>query len=294
MPGFPNHASRRVLERFTWIAAAILLLGSLAFLGVAGEVMEGDTLRLEERSLMAMRVPGDPSRPVGPAWLEEAFRDFTGLGGVGVLGLLTAATPGLSVAPGAAAGGPVLGPGHRWRSAAQPDTGGALKAGFQRPRPDLISHGSLVHTASFPSGHSTLSAIVHLTGFAMLALVHRRRSVRLYILGCAVLATLLVGLSRVYLGVHWPTDVRAGWAGGAAWVALCWLIARQLQDRGLAGLGRPSDEGGTRSGLCDPPSPRGALSPVSASLSLVPQCLDGVQPGGAAGREVAEDHAHRG
>ena len=94
MPGFPNHASRRVLERFTWIAAAILLLGSLAFLGVAGEVMEGDTLRLEERSLMAMRVPGDPSRPVGPAWLKEAFRDFTGLGGVGVLGLLTAATLG--------------------------------------------------------------------------------------------------------------------------------------------------------------------------------------------------------
>lgn len=221
-----------VLERFTWIAAAILLLGSLAFWGIAEEVLEGDTLHLDERILLAMRVSGDPTRPVGPAWLEESFRDFTGLGGVGVLGLLTAATLGYLWLQGRrraalyvllAIGGGLL-------------LSLALKAGFQRPRPDLVSHGSLVYTASFPSGHSMLSAIVYLTGGAMLALVHRRRSVRLYILGCAVLATLLVGVSRVYLGVHWPTDVLAGWAGGAGWAALCWLIARRLQARGLAGL----------------------------------------------------------
>jgi undecaprenyl-diphosphatase len=224
-----------VLERFTWIAAAILLLGSLAFWGIAEEVMEGDTLRLDERILLAMRAPGDPSQPIGPAWVEESFRDFTGLGGVGVLGLLTAATLGYLWLQGMrraalyvllAIGGGLL-------------LSLALKAGFHRPRPDLISHGSMVYTASFPSGHSMLSAIVYLTGGAMLALVHRRRVVRVYILGCAVLATLLVGLSRVYLGVHWPTDVLAGWAGGAAWAALCWLIARRLQARGLAGLEPP-------------------------------------------------------
>jgi undecaprenyl-diphosphatase len=107
----------------------------------------------------------------------------------------------------------------------------ALKAGFQRPRPDLVSHGSMVYTASFPSGHSMLSAIVYLTGGAMLALEHERRAVRIYIIGCAVAATVLVGTSRVYLGVHWPTDVLAGWAGGAAWAALCWLIAHWLQIR---------------------------------------------------------------
>ena len=107
----------------------------------------------------------------------------------------------------------------------------ALKAGFHRPRPDLVSHGSMIYTSSFPSGHSMLSAIVYLTGGAMLAMLHRRRSVRIYILACALLATLLVGISRVYLGVHWPTDVLAGWAGGAAWAALCWLVARRIQIR---------------------------------------------------------------
>ena len=229
----PTLAGRTLLlRRFTWIAAAILLIGALSFLWTAEEVMEGDTLRLDQRILMAMRVPGDPSQPIGPEWVEESFRDFTGVGGVAVLGLLTAATLGYLWLQGMrraalyvllAIGGGLL-------------VSLALKAGFHRPRPDLISHGSMVYTASFPSGHSMLSAIVYLTGGAMLALVHRRRAVRLYILGCAVLATVLVGVSRVYLGVHWPTDVVAGWAGGAAWAALCWLIARQLQARGLVEL----------------------------------------------------------
>lgn len=224
-----NPSNSPLLRHFTWIAAAILLLSSLAFIGIAEEVMEGDTLHLDERILLAMRVPGNPSQPIGPAWVEESFRDFTGLGGVGVLGLLTAATLGYLWLMGMrrvalyvllAIGSGLL-------------VSLALKAGFHRPRPDLVSHGSMAYTASFPSGHSMLSAIVYLTGGAMLALVHRRRAVRLYILGCAVLATVLVGLSRIYLGVHWPTDVLAGWTGGAAWAALCWLIAHQLQARGL-------------------------------------------------------------
>lgn len=239
-PRAPAHASpdsQRVLARFTWIAAAILVVGFLTFLWVADEVLEGDSLRLDERIVLAMRVPGNPSQPIGPAWVEEMFRDFTALGGVGVLGLLTAATLGYLWLQGRrraalylllAIGGGLL-------------VSLALKAGFHRPRPDLVSHGAMVYTASFPSGHSMLAAVVYLTGGAMLALVHGRRSVRIYIIGCAVLATLLVGLSRVYLGVHWPTDVLAGWAGGAAWAALCWLLARELQVRGIGGLERAPD-----------------------------------------------------
>jgi len=224
----------RILARFTWIAAALLVLGALAFFGIADEVMEGDTLQLDQRILLALRVPGNPDDPIGPPWVEETFRDFTGLGGVGVLGLLTAATLGYLL---------LMGQRRAALYLALAILGGlavslALKAGFHRPRPDLVSYGSMVYTSSFPSGHSMLSAIVYLTGGAMLAMLHRRRSVRIYILGCALLATLLVGISRVYLGVHWPTDVLAGWAGGGAWAALCWLVARRIQIRNGLDWGR--------------------------------------------------------
>jgi undecaprenyl-diphosphatase len=165
----------RILARFTWIAAALLVLGALAFFGIADEVMEGDTLQLDQRILLALRVPGNPDDRIGPPWVEETFRDFTGLGGVGVLGLLTAATLGYLL---------LMGQRRAALYLALAILGGlavslALKAGFHRPRPDLVSYGSMVYTSSFPSGHSMLSAIVYLTGGAMLAMLHRRRSVRI-------------------------------------------------------------------------------------------------------------------
>jgi undecaprenyl-diphosphatase len=89
-----------------------------------------------------------------------------------------------------------------------------------------------VYSASFPSGHSMMAAIVYLTLGAMLLRTQADRRVKAYCLAVAVLLTLLVGTSRVYLGVHWPTDVLAGWALGAAWAMMCWLIMLWLQDRG--------------------------------------------------------------
>src|SRR5690606_29595085 len=103
--------------------------------------------------------------------------------------------------------------------------------GFDRPRPDLVPHEVAVYTASFPSGHSMLSAVTYLTLAVLLARVHARRRIRAYILVIAVFITLLVGASRVYLGVHWPTDVLAGWFAGAAWAALCALLASRLERR---------------------------------------------------------------
>ena len=206
----------------------MLGVGLLAFLGIAGEVIEGASRDFDERLVLAMREPGNPTDPVGPAWVEELFRDFTALGGTAVLTLLTLATAGYLWLRGmrhaavfvamAVVGGLLLSSG--------------LKAGFDRPRPDLVSQGSHVYTSSFPSGHSMLAAVAYLTTGALLAAVHRRRRVRAWILGWAVLTTLLVGSSRVYLGVHWPTDVFAGWAAGAAWAAGCWLLAQWLRERG--------------------------------------------------------------
>jgi undecaprenyl-diphosphatase len=106
-----------------------------------------------------------------------------------------------------------------------------LKDMFQRPRPDLVPHSAYVFTTSFPSGHSMLSAVTYLTLGALIARSHERKRIKFYFLLAAALVTFLVGVSRVYLGVHWPTDVLAGWTAGAAWAMLSWLAARSLQDR---------------------------------------------------------------
>lgn len=211
------------------LLAIVLLAGSVwFFLELADEVIEGETHAFDERILLFMRDRAASDNPWGPPWLEEMGRDFTALGGVGVLVLLTAAT----------VGGYLL-RGHKRMALLVTAAvfGGFLvvyflKLGFSRPRPELVPHGSYVYTASFPSGHSMLAAVTYLTLGFLLARTHRHWSTKLYIMAVTLVVTGLVGLSRVYLGVHWPTDVLAGWAAGAAWALLCWLAARWLQRRG--------------------------------------------------------------
>jgi undecaprenyl-diphosphatase len=223
-----------------------------AFVAVADEVREGETHALDSRLLLALRDPQDPANPLGPTWLEESARDITGLGGHAILTLMTLAAViyllmagkrGAAVLVVAAiAGGMLLSTG--------------LKLGFERPRPDLVPHATRVYTASFPSGHAMLSAITYLTLGALLTRVQKRRRIRAFIMGLAVALTLLVGISRVYLGVHWPSDVLAGWSVGAAWASLCWFVALQLQRRGQV-----EDPGETSSPQAAPP---GAAPPKAA------------------------------
>ncbi|MGG5818447.1 phosphatase PAP2 family protein [Falsiroseomonas sp. HW251] len=211
------------------VLAVLLVAGALwGFVALAGEVMEGETLAFDRALLLALRDPANPADPLGPSWLREVGRDMTALGGIAVLTLLTIgvlAFMALRALWGAAGlllasvlGGMVA--------------SNLLKAAFDRARPDLVPHGSIVMTASFPSGHAMMSAVVYLTLGVLLARVEPRRRDKAFILSCAVFLTLLVGVSRVYLGVHWPTDVLAGWCLGAAWALGCWLVARWLQRRG--------------------------------------------------------------
>jgi undecaprenyl-diphosphatase len=154
-------------------------------------------------------------------------RDFTALGGVAVLLMITLAVVGYLILAdkqriavfvfAAVCGGLVL--------------SSLFKTAFDRPRPDLVPHLSYVYSASFPSGHSMMSAITYLTLGALLARIHKGRALKIYFLGLAMLLTFAIGLSRIYLGVHWPTDVIAGWAAGASWAILCWLVALWLQQR---------------------------------------------------------------
>jgi undecaprenyl-diphosphatase len=199
-----------------------------AFMELADTVREGEIHALDSRLLLALRDPANLANPIGPSWLEEAARDITGLGGYAVLSIITWATWAYLMIVGkrgtallvlvAVIGGTLLSSG--------------LKLGFERPRPDLVPHATRVYTASFPSGHAMMSAVTYLTLGALLARVETRRRARAFIVGLAVAMTLLVGMSRVYLGVHWPSDVLAGWSVGAAWASLCWFVALQLQRRG--------------------------------------------------------------
>lgn len=218
-------------ERFQfWTLASLAAIAAAVwgFLEIAEAVQDGASHALDTRLLLALRNPADLSDPIGPGWLEEFFRDITALGGMGILALLT-----LSVA------GYLLLSGKRramWLMLGAVISGFVvstlLKQGFDRPRPELVPHGAMVYTASFPSGHSMLSAVTYLTLAALLVRVEPNRALKAYYLVLAVLLTLAIGISRVYLGVHWPSDVLAGWTVGASWALLFWLIARWLERRG--------------------------------------------------------------
>lgn len=219
--------------------AAVLALAAAALWGfaeLAEEVIQGKTLAFDTAILLALRAPGDAADPLGPPWVEELARDVTGLGGLGVLTFLTLAAAGLlwlqrrrgtALYVLAAVGSGVT-------------LSNAAKAFFDRPRPDLVPHGSFVYTASFPSGHSLMAAVVYLTLAALVARGFPERRLRAYVVALAILVTLAVGASRVYLGVHWPTDVLAGWAAGGAWALACAALAHALARRGAI---EASDDG---------------------------------------------------
>lgn len=205
-----------------FLGAMVLMGGGLlGFVSLAEEVLEGDTHVVDERILLAFRESGDANDPLGPHWVEEMGRDVTALGGMTVLVMLTL---GVFV---------YLLMIRRVRTAffllAATGSGmvasSVLKLWIARPRPDLVPHGSYVYTASFPSGHSMLSAVCYLTMAAMLCSVRTSLRERIFLLGSAGFLVVLIGVSRVYLGVHWPTDVLAGWMMGGAWAAGAWLIA---------------------------------------------------------------------
>lgn len=209
------------------LAAVACLFAFSLFGEVVEEVLEGDAHALDNTLLMLLRDPADPANPLGPRWLEEMMRDLTGMGGIIILSLVTAAAALYLLIRqqrgqalyliGAVSTGIVL--------------SNLLKLGFDRARPDLVPHGSYTAMASFPSGHSLMAAVVYLTLGAILAEAHPQVKLKFYFLGMAIAITVLVGISRVYLGVHWPSDVLAGWLVGSGWALLFWMGDRYLKIR---------------------------------------------------------------
>lgn len=214
-------------------AALAALLGGFGL--IADEVREGETARIDEAVLMALRTPGNPADPIGPAWLEEAARDITALGSFSVLFILVVVVVAHLFLVGrtrtawfltvSVIGGALLSTG--------------LKSLFDRPRPELTGVAR-VFTASFPSGHATVSAVVYLTLGALLSEMAETRGQKILYLGSAILLTVMIGLSRIYLGVHYPTDVLAGWSVGAGWALACAMLAHLYRQRVTGRSGRAS------------------------------------------------------
>lgn len=218
--------SRR-LSPGTLLSVAIAAFAVWLFVELADEVSDDETRAIDEAVLLAFRTSGDPDDPLGPVWVEEMARDVTGLGSTAVLTFVTIAVAGflllqrkrrMALYVVAAVSGGVI-------------VSTLLKLGFDRPRPDLVVHGQAVLTASFPSGHSMMSAVAYLTLGVLLASVQKKPATQLYVLGLAAVLAIAVGITRVYLGVHWPTDVLGGWAAGVGWALACWAIALYLKRR---------------------------------------------------------------
>jgi undecaprenyl-diphosphatase len=230
---------RRVLqlEPVLLVTLLVIVLGVWAFAELADEVVEGETHSFDERVMLHMREPDSRADPIGPDWLETTALDITAVGGHTVLTLLVLAVAGYLL---------LSRKSHAmWLVLIASGTGWALTMGlkelFGRERPAIVPHLVEQHSLSFPSGHAMMSAVIYLTlGVLMAELAADRWAVRIYLLVMAVLITFLVGLSRVFLGVHYPTDVLAGWSAGLAWAVLCWLVARSLQRRGV--VEKPEEE----------------------------------------------------
>ena len=226
-----HHLTRIVsaTERRVWLTALVAALVAYFLFELTGEVLEGETRAFDEGVLLMLRDATDPAMPAGPAWLTKMMVDITALGGVTVLALLvtlvviylalrrkfrTAAFVAVSILGG-------------WALSS------ALKLGIARPRPEVVQHLVEVTDMSFPSGHAMLSAITYLTLGAMLSRIENQPTLRYYFLLVAVFLTFIIGLSRIYLGVHYPTDVLGGWAAGTVWACASWFVARWM-------LGSPS------------------------------------------------------
>ncbi len=223
-----THAPRKYFEWLgghsvlVLIAVLAVVMGTWGFVELLDEVRAGKTRGFDEWAIRVI----DQHR--GPPWMEEVGRDITALGGVTVLLLVTAAVVGYMLIRRKY--------GAMWLMIVATVGGillvAVLKESVNRNRPNIGTPRMTTYSQSFPSGHSTLSAVVYLTLGSMLAHMAKDRLVKWYFLLVALVLTFLVGVSRVYMEVHWPTDVLAGWAVGLVWALICWLVTRYLQRRG--------------------------------------------------------------
>jgi undecaprenyl-diphosphatase len=211
---------------FVFIAMAALA-GAVAILAILGRTIgNGHVFAFDSRVMLALRLP-DRLTPVGPTWLRQAMVDITALGGETVLTLVVALTVGFLLV-------------NRHLLTAALVFGGTVSGSIAvalvkqlvgRARPALVDHLVEVGSASFPSGHAANSAIIYLTIALVLMQIVEAKRARWFLFVATVLLVTTIGASRVYLGVHWPSDVLAGWSFGALWALAWWALGSWLRSR---------------------------------------------------------------
>lgn len=197
------------------VAAAVLLLA------VVGDAIEdGAHFAFDRAILLWARGGSAHGVPIGPDWFRAAMLDITAIGGVTVLVLMVTLVAGF------------LAIGRHWLTLSLV-LGGTISGSIAvsiakglvgRARPTVTDHLVSVASQSFPSGHAANSAIVYLTMATLLSQLVESRAARTYLFAAAALIVTAIGASRVYLGVHWPSDVLAGWAFGTLWAVAWWAI----------------------------------------------------------------------
>ena len=212
--------------RWLWPVIVLAALGAFGWAAyIVDELTDGDTFRLDSAILLALRRPGDLATPIGPAWLEQSAIDISALGGFTLLWLLGGAALVLMAYTRRRAEAAWLGASLVGASLLNT----LLKLYLHRPRPQVVPHLAAVANASFPSGHAMISAAIYLTIGAMLAETQRQVAARTFIMAFAGALVLMIGCSRVYLGVHWPSDVLAGWCFGGVWAVVVFAANRWLR-----------------------------------------------------------------
>jgi len=219
---------------FVFIAMAALA-GAVFVLTILGRtIARGDRFAFDSAIMLAMRQDANPALPAGPVWLRQVMIDVTALGGETVLTLAVILTIGFLAASRHLLAAALVLAGTVTGSIAV----ALAKTLVGRERPALVDHLVEVSSASFPSGHAANSAIIYLTIALVSIQVIPHRAARWFLFGATLLLVTAIGTSRVYLGVHWPSDVLAGWSFGALWALAWWAAGSWLRLR-LAGTSVP-------------------------------------------------------
>ncbi len=221
----------RLVRGLEWLRARdlrllfeLLVFGVLVmiFLKIAHEVSSNGTEWFDHGILLGLR--NAPDDPIGSEGVQAAVMHLSGLGSGAVTGLVVL----IAVSYLCLAG--------RWRFAGLV-MGCAvgtllvmlmLKGLYDRPRPSIVTAIDPPGDESFPSGHSMIASALYLTLGTLLARAMPRRRLRVFVMATGALLALIIGASRLYLGVHYPTDVLAGWTVGCAWALVCGIAARKL------------------------------------------------------------------